>query len=571
MRNRAAGLFLALGLTVTACTAPAQPTGQPAASGEAAVPAAPRVLTVGVQGEPPTLVSFGATRAAAGTATSHVRRLAHNFLTVTDERDARIPQLATDLIAVEKGNWKVNPDGTMDVTWKIRPGIQWHDGTPFTSADLLFAFQVFKDPAIPNTVGTGLAQMESARAPDPQTLEIHWSSIYWAADTAPGLDPLPRHLLEDLYQRDKDGFLNSPLYTTGWVGLGPFKIAAWEPGSHLQLNRFDGYFGGRAALDTIHMRFLGDPNTMIANILAEAVDVLLPISVRVDQALEVRDRWQGTGNRVTADLSGRLRHVEIQHRPEFARPVNGLTNRLVRQAFLSAIDKPSLIELMNPGLNVPPADSWFPPQHELRKDVESAIPQYPYDVQRAQQLLAQAGWVKNSGGQLVSQSSGESFRFQLWNTQSSGAEKELNVLADGWKQLGVEVEQFIIPTAMISDRKARAELPGAGVSGAGYDGFASDRLHSRQATSAANNYVGINRAGYANPRADEIMDRLAVTIPRSERIQLHRQMLQEVMGDVAIFPLFWDLDPILMLKSVQGVATAEGSLNPNVLQWDKTA
>lgn len=310
---------------------------------------------------------------------------------------------------------------------------------------------------------------------------------------------MPRHLLEDLYQRDRDGFVNSPLYTTGWVGLGPFKLTKWEPGSHLEMARFDDYFGGRAALDTIVMRFLGDPNTMIANILAEAVEVLLPISVRVDQALEVKERWEGTGHRVTADLSGRLRHVEIQHRVEYGRPLNGLTNRTVRQAFLQGIDKRTLIELMNPGLNVPAADSWFPPHHDLRREVESAIPQYPFDRQRAQQLLAQAGWVKNASSVLTSQSTGESFRFQFWNTQSSGAEKELNVIADSWKQLGVEIELYVIPTALLNDRKYRAELPGAGVSGAGYDGFAGDRLHSKQATSAANNYVGINRAGYNNP------------------------------------------------------------------------
>ena len=291
--------------------------------------------------------------------------------------------------------------------------------------------------------------------------------------------------------------------------------------------------------------------------------------MRVDQALEVKERWEGTGNRVTADLSGRLRHVEIQHRVEFARPLNGLTNRTVRQGFLQAIDKRALIEFMNPGLNVPAADSWFTPHHELRREVESAIPQYPYDPQRAQQLFAQAGWVKNPGGVLTSQSTGEPFKFQFWNTQSSGAEKELNVIGDSWKQLGVEMELYIIPTALLNDRQYRATLPGAGVSGAGYDGFAQDRLHSKQATSAANNYVGINRAGYNNPRADEIMDRLAVTIPRAERVQLHRQMLAEMMEDAAFFPLFWDLDPILMLKHVKGVAAENGSVQPDVLLWDK--
>ena len=124
----------------TACAAGAP--AAPSSGGPSAPPQTPKVLTVGVQGEPPTLVSFGNTRAAAGTATSHVRRLAHSFLPRLDERDARLPQLATEVISVENGAWKVNSDGTMDTTWKIRPGVQWHDGTPFTAEDLLFAFRV---------------------------------------------------------------------------------------------------------------------------------------------------------------------------------------------------------------------------------------------------------------------------------------------------------------------------------------------------------------------------------------------------------------------------------------------
>src|SRR5207248_7059273 len=111
--------------------------------------------------------------------------------------------------------------------------------------------------------------------------------------------------------------------------------------------------------------------------------------VRVDDALEVKRRWEGTGNQVVADLSGRLRHVELQHRPEIARPVNGMTNPLVRQAMYQAIDRRTLTDVTNPGLNVPTADSWIPPNHELRPDVESAIPQLPYDPTRSQQLLAQ--------------------------------------------------------------------------------------------------------------------------------------------------------------------------------------
>jgi peptide/nickel transport system substrate-binding protein len=564
------GAVLCLGLAVllAACSGGGRSVDQPSPSASEA-PRAPKLLIIGVQGEPITFVPIGNVRSAAGTADAHVRRLAHDTLTRVDERGATVAMLATDVIAVERGNWRVNADGTMDTTWTINPGVRWHDGTTFTSADLLFSFRVHKDPSIPNLAGIGATLMESAQAPDPQTLLVHWSSVYFAADAAPGLIPLPRHLLEDLYERDRDAFMNTPLFKSEWVGLGPFRLTAWEPGAHMEFARFDDYYGGRALVDMISMRFLNDPNTMVANILAEAVDVLLPISVRVDDALEVKRRWDGTGNQVVADLSGRLRHVELQHRPEVARPLDGMTNPLVRQAMYQGIDRRTLADVMNPGLNAQIADSWIPPNHELRPDVESAIPQFPYDPARAQQLLAQAGWTRSSGGVLTNQASGEPFRFQLWNTQSSGAEREMNALADNWKSLGVDVELYIIPTPLLNDRQHRASLSGGGLSGAGFDGWTTDRLHSKQITSAANNWIGTNRGGYSNPKVDAILDRLAVTIPRAERVALHRQLLQEQMGDVASMPLFWDLDPILMLRGVRGIAVESGSLNGNVLQWAK--
>lgn len=530
----------------------------------------PKTLTVAVQAEPSTLSDFGTNNAAAS-ADEKMRHLAHDFLTVQDERDAWVPQLAAEPLSVERGTWRTNQDGTMDTIWRIREGVRWHDGAPFTSADLLFSFTAYKDPAMPTRAAARAVElMESATTPDPHTLAVRWSAPYFAADRALGLYPLPRHLLEDLYRQDKDAFTNTPRFTYEFVGLGPYRIARWDLGSSVEFARFDGYYGGRAALDSIHMRFLADPTTMAANILAGAVDAVLPLGVRLDEAQEIKRRWEGTGHQMVAALSGRLRHIEIQHRAEFGRPINGFTNRQVRQAFFQALDRRTLIEVMTPGLDSPLADSWIPPHHELRAQLEASIPPFPNDPSRAQQLLAEAGWVRDAGGALTSQSTGEPFQLLLWNTQSTGAEREMNVVADSWKAIGSQTELYIVPTALVNDREGRAKLPGGGITGVGYESFYTDRLHTRTVTAAANRWLGSNRGGYSNPQVDDLLDRLVVTIAPGDRVALHRQLLQVQMGDVALMPLYWDLDPILMLKGVKGIAAANGSLNlSNTLLWDR--
>src|SRR5205814_1800095 len=138
----------------------------------------------------------------------------------------------------------VNLDGTMDTTFHLRPNINWHDGVAFTADDLMFSFAILQDPDLPTT-GSQRRFMESASAPDPRTFVIHWSGTYVDAPQGAIGVIRPKHILEDLYRRDKEAFTNSPWFTTEFVGLGPYKLASWELGSHIDLARFEDYYQGR--------------------------------------------------------------------------------------------------------------------------------------------------------------------------------------------------------------------------------------------------------------------------------------------------------------------------------------
>src|SRR5439155_15658999 len=167
------------------------------------------------------------------------------------------------------------------------------------------------------------------------------------------------------------------------------------------------------------------------------------IGLDIDAAAELQRRWEGTGNQVRFFPRENLRFIEIQHRPEFALPRNGLTNRGVRSGLYHVTDRAGLNDVLALGLGAL-ADSWVRPDHELRAPLESAIPQYPYDANRAQQLLADAGWRKGTDGVAVHQPSGERLDIQLWTQQSARAAKELNVIADGSESVGAKMEQLVI-------------------------------------------------------------------------------------------------------------------------------
>jgi peptide/nickel transport system substrate-binding protein len=565
-------LYIILVVSVTAACGPSTPP-TPAASGgggpSPAVPTAPKVLTVGVQREPADLgVLFGTGTSNSAGGAGSVKLMVHDKLAIETELDDWRPQLAVALPSVEAGTWSVNPDGTMDTTWRIHPNTFWHDGVPFTSADLMFSFKIFMDPELPNG-RPSRPFAHSATAPDPQTFIIHWATMYVDADQGEIGVVRPAHILDPIYTRSREEFTVNPWFTYEFVGLGPYKLARWQQGSFMQLERFDAYYKGRPPLDRIVVRFIGDPNALVANILAGDLDVILPVTVDLDAALDLRERWQGTGNQVRVDLTGGLTQLEMQFRP-VARPVNGFSQRLVRQAFYQAIDRNALSEIMTQSLS-PVADSWYPPLHTLRPLMEDAIPKYPHDPREAISLLAQAGWNRGPDGTLVHTATGERFATAIWGLtgQVFATERQLSILAEDWKALGAQVEIMPIPTNRQSDGQFMAEHPGPLLTNFNSSQFTDRRFRINAIPSAATLWSGFNRGGYENSRVDGLYDVLSSTIDQRQRIAPRRELVREVMGDVALMPLYWTVVPTIMVKGVSGPHQVGTEATRNIFEWTK--
>ena len=150
----------------------------------------PKTLTIGVLNEPATIDGFtgqGGSRGGGGNAAD----LLHSLLTVQDPYDVDQPQLATELPSVEKGTWQLNSDGSMDVTWKLQPNARWHDGTPFTADDILFSLALHKDPDLAHAYTGQARMMQSAVAPDRNTVVIHWNRVDVRALITAVLSPVP--------------------------------------------------------------------------------------------------------------------------------------------------------------------------------------------------------------------------------------------------------------------------------------------------------------------------------------------------------------------------------------------
>jgi peptide/nickel transport system substrate-binding protein len=529
------------------------------------------VLTLAVQRELKGWAKFTASGGGAGggnpgAGNNQIAKIGHSYLALEDETGTYIPQLAYEVPSIAKGTWVVNPDGTMDTTWKLRPNITWHDGTAFTAEDLVFGSALFRDRDFPVPPEERLNLVEYTRAVDPLTFVVHWKGTVATADIPTDFDPMPRHLLEEMYRTEKQNILITPLLSSDFVGLGPYKISRWDEGVGIEFVRFDDYFMGRAPFDRVIVRYIADPQAMVANILAGNADVVLSPGVNLDVAAELRQRWQGTGNQVLTPVSDSQQFLRPQFRPEIAQPRNGGPNLAVRKAMYTAMDRETIAAATTNGLAPIADNAWVSPADPWRKQLESSIVQYPYDPNRALQLMAEGGWTRGADGILVHQASGERFQSKIAARPTSGADKIITLMADGWKTIGVQMEIQVLSPALAADRKTLGTQPFGILSSQSNSRSVLPPIHTNLVANDANRWSGRNVQGYSNPKVDALIDRVLVTLEERDQVELHRQLLHETTDDVALMPVYWQVDPVLVAKGVKGVTYNNTS---NFFQWDK--
>ena len=171
---------------------------------------------------------------------------------------------------------------------------------------------------------------------------------------------------------------------------------------------------------------------------------------------------------------------------------------------------------------------------------------------------------------LVHSQTGERFVLELAGPARSALQKQQAIIADGWKPMGVEGEIFVVPSALDLIAETRSTRPGiylGSIAAERY--FYQDQLHAREITSSAN-WSLRNRGGYSSPAVDAIHDQLRVTIDESQRVGLQRELVRTAMADVALWPLYWDVYPVLAVASVKGqIHPSKGGTLTNIMEWDK--
>jgi peptide/nickel transport system substrate-binding protein len=338
------------------------------------------------------------------------------------------PRMAREVPSQENGLWKVNDVNgkeTMTVTYRLRKGLKWSDGQPFTSKDLKFAWEVRKNPDVPIVDNTMDLKIEKVETPDDYTVVYYFKEADLLGFTY-GDTLYPEHLLRAKFEANPGELANDP-YWDNPVGHGPYKLTKWVKGERLEFEANPNWFYGEPVTKKVIQYVIPNTNTIMANLLAKKVDIAVNTGSTAQQANMIRDRMAGSVNVIFVPSSYR-EHICLNTED----PI--LSDVRVRKALAYATDRDEISKVVYLGTFTSSYD-WF---DSLSVWDPSLVTMYPYSVSKANALLEEAGWKLGAGGYRYKD--GEKLEIQITISPEKPARvSTCEVLIKQWKQVGVSI------------------------------------------------------------------------------------------------------------------------------------
>ncbi|MBS1241837.1 MAG: hypothetical protein H6R40_1264 [Gemmatimonadetes bacterium] len=469
-------------------------------------------------------------------------------LVTTDDSGRYVPVLATTIPTEENGLVTRRPDGGVDMTWPLREGVLWHDGEPFTSADVCFTWRFVVDPKSETYNREQYLGTVDCLMPDDHTVVFRWDGPY-AYYSGLFEAILPKHVLDGM---TAEQIVNYEPYNRGskTIGTGPFRFAEWKAGEYIRVVRNDRYWRGPGypRMDEVVWAFIPDANTRLNALKSGQYHYgqILPIQVK-----EVADL---PGYQTHLVRSNSVMHFGFGVQQAHGRALFG--DLRVRQAIFHAIDRPAIarqlmegtVEIANSTIN--PGSAYYYPSATA----------YQYDPALSRQLLDQAGWVPGKDG--IRQKDGTRLAFVMLNR--AGASDRISiaqVIQAQLKAIGIAVTFETLEAAAWNQRWRRGQweaivsawfLP------------ADPGITGLYACDGANNMTG-----FCDPALDRVLKASDRALGFTERKKLLDEAQEQVARLAWTLPIYYNVIPEVVSTRVSGYRGSGTNFGSfwNLWQW----
>ncbi|MFF7710879.1 ABC transporter substrate-binding protein [Pseudomonas sp. NPDC007930] len=509
-----------------------------ATGAEAETPRPGGTLTAIVQPEPTAMTSAINNTYANGVVSSNI----FDGLVSYDQDFNPQPSLAT--------SWETSADG-LSMTFHLRHGVKWHDGQPFTSADVKYSLEeVWKKLHARGRVT--FAAVREVQTPDAYTAVLkldHPSPVILSAVNAVESQVLPRHLYAGT------DVASNP-YNVKPVGTGPFRFKQWERGQYIALEKNPDYWeAGKPLVDKLVFRIIPDAASRAAALETGEVQYAPYNPIPLADVQRIKALPDLVVDTHGYEWQAPYYFIEFNLR----RPA--LAKLQVRQAIAQAIDRQGLIDTVWYGFGKV-ADS--PIVSSVARFHAPGLPQYPYDPAKAEQLLDAAGYPRQANGVRFS----ITLDHQPFNDTFANTDEYIR---QNLKRVGIEatVRNQDLPSFL---RKVYGEYD-FDINGGQFSGYSDPQMGVLRQYTSSTIKAGIpwvNASNYRNPEMDALIEQIQQQGEGPQRVASFQRFQRIAQTDLPVLPLFEMRNFSVYSKRLGGVSQApDGALSSLKNVWLK--
>ena len=441
-------------------------------------------------------------------------------------------------------SWEIGRNG-LEIVFRLRKNVRWHDGRPFTSRDVLATYRLTIDPKTPTPYAGDFLKVKEISAPDDFTVRVRYEKPFAPALMSWGSAMLPAHLLEG---RD---ITKSPLSRKP-VGTGPYRFKEWLTGQKVVLVSNPDYFEGKPYIDGYVMRIIPDTATMFLELRAGGVDRM---------NLSPLQYTRQTENNLFRKNFRKYRYLSFSYTYLGYNLKNPLfADKRVRQAITYAVDREEIIRGVLLGLGKPATGPIKPGTWAYNENVKP----YPYDPARAKALLAEAGWTERNGDGVLTRN-GMPFAFEILTNQGNEVRaKCAEIVQRQLSDLGIRVKIRIVEWAafvndFINKRRFDATILGWTIP---MDPDLYDVWHSSKSGPEELNFIS-----YRNEEVDGLLETGRGTFDLKVRKRAYDR-IQEILAEEQPYTFLYVPDALPIISArFRGVEPAPIGIGHNFIKW----
>jgi peptide/nickel transport system substrate-binding protein len=487
-------------------------------------------------------------------AKSYVLGFAHRPVTLFDADWNLVCALCTELPSLEKGTARHeiarNGKPGVAVTYTLRPDLRWGDGTPVTTRDIVFTWEVGRHPQVGASGQEFFKRITHIDVKDDRTFTLHVNKRTCDYNSINNLYLLPAHIERTVFEagpksyRDRSTYESDPTNPGLW--FGPYKVTKVTPGSHVVLERNPTWQGKTPALKRIVVRAVENTSALSASLLSGGIDYIAgELGMSLDQALAFEKR-HGKRFRIVYRPSLIYEHIDLN----LDHPA--LADQRVRRALLHGIDRSAITRQLFEGRQ--------PVAHGQTNPLDSVhnpkLPKYAYDPKGAKALLDAAGWSVLRRG-IRHNAKGERLQLEFMTTAGNKSRELVQqAMQSQWRQIGVDVRIRNEPPRVyfgqtVRQRKFKGLAMFAWLSSP--QNVPRSTLHSSMIPTEKNSWAGQNYTGYRSARMDKLIDDLEIVCEPKRNLALWHDMQTLYATDLPALPLFYRANAYIMPKWLKGV------------------